>query len=355
MRRLHRWIALPLALFLIVQGVTGSAIAWMHELDVWLNPELMRVTPTETQSLSVPTLLAHLNASSDYANPSGIELPARMDEVIIASYKKDKAITRQVMVNPYTATIIGERNWGEIGISRPLLMPTLFLLHRQLLAGEVGKTLVSINGILLIILAASGIYLWWPLPRARAWLKAVTMSFQGSWRRINFSVHRAAGFYCAPLFIVMAVTGIYFNKPQWIIPTAEKMDQPTAVMHTNLTLEEILQVAQDKFPTARISRINFPKKSDGIYEIRLHQPGELRDGSGATRIRIDAIHGRIVKMHDPLTTTEWERMSGYFFPVHSGEIFGVVGKIVISLIGMMPLLFAISGITIWLRRISRLD
>jgi len=372
LRRLHSWLALPLAVFFIVLGLTGSAITWMHELDISLNPGLLHVAQAESETQQAPaTLLARLNALPGYENPFRLELPETKNDVLVAWYKGNaknqngQSIVRQVMLNPYTGAILGERNWGEVGFSRPLFMPTLFHLHRQLLAGETGKIVVSINAILLAMIALSGIYLWWPAWRLKAWWNAITVSHKGSWKRFNFCLHRAAGFYAAPVFLMLAVTGIYFNKPQWILPIVANFTQSataspavkSVAMQSETTqekplpLEEILHLAQQQFPLARISRISMPKASSTIYEIRLHQPGELRERTGATRVRIDGIRGTVVKIQDPLKATKWDWIVSYFFPLHSGEILGVVGKIVISLFGLMPLLFAISGTFIWLRRV----
>ena len=37
---MHRYVGLALAIFLIMSGLTGSIIAFNHELDAWLNPSL---------------------------------------------------------------------------------------------------------------------------------------------------------------------------------------------------------------------------------------------------------------------------------------------------------------------------
>lgn len=379
LRRLHCWLALPLALFLIVLGLTGSAITWMHELDVFLNPKLLQVTANNIETsqplaaLKTSTLLAQLNHLPGYENPFMLELPEKKNDVLIAWYAMSEKklsqggmqIMRQVMLNPYTGAIVGERNWGEPGISQPLLMPVLLQLHRHLFAGEIGKLVVSIIAILLAIIALSGIYLWWPAWRLKAWWQAITISHQGSWKRFNFRLHRAAGFYSAPVFIMLAVTGIYFNKPQWIVPIVANLtplahansalekpveNQPKIAQAKTLPLEVILSIAQRQFPLARITRITLPKTGNLPYEIRLHQPGELRESSGATRVSIDGMRGMVIKIQDPLKAKKEDLFFSYFFPLHSGEIFGVTGKIFISLFGLMPLLFAISGTLIWLRR-----
>lgn len=357
-RRLHLWLALPLALFLIVLGLTGSAITLMHELDGWLNPQLLHVVANDNETAqSASALLDRLNHLDGYKNPYMLTLPENKNEVLIAWYKvsQDKAnqnIARQVMVNPYTGVILGERLWGEFGLSRPLLMPTLFHLHRYLLAGEIGKTLVSINGILLAIIALSGIYLWWPAWRLKAWWHAITVSRLGSWKHFNFRLHRTAGFYAAPIFLMLAFTGIYFNKPHWIMPvqkTATKKSLEQA-QGQSLPLDAILRIAQNQFPDAKITRINLPKSSGTTYEIRFLQPDELRQRTGATRVSVNGVDGTIIKIKDPSAADGWELFSSYFFPLHSGEMFGVASKMFISLFGLMPLVFAVSGIVIWVNR-----
>ena len=378
-RRIHCWLALPFALFLILQGLTGAAITWKHELDVRLNRELMQVPISDqiefstNKRLPISVLLEDLVRTENGISPSMLELPEKRNEAFIAWYKSsqskgdqsEKKTTRQVMINPYTGVVMGERITGETGFSPTQLMPSLVSLHRQLLSGDNGKLLVSINGIVLLILALSGIYLWWPVWKLKAWRQAITISHQGSWKRFNFSLHRAAGFYTAPFFLIIATTGIYFNHSEWITPffspwlpttvivknthdAADKnIDQRTT---KNLNLEQVISLAQQQFPLARVSRIKLPETVNGKYEIRLHQPGELREGSGATRVTIDAEDGKIIKVSDPLKGTPENRFYSYFFPLHSGEIFGVTSKIVVTIVGLLPLLFAISGTLIWWRR-----
>ena len=86
------------------------------------------------------------------------------------------------------------------------------------------------------------------------------------------------------------------------------------------------------------------------YEIRLRQAQELRLGAGATRVYLDAADADIVRLVDPLTASGSERLLAYLFPLHSGQAGGELGRILISLCGLMPLLLAVSGIVAWIKR-----
>src|SRR3546814_6697919 len=61
---LHRYIGLATAIFLFLAGITGSILAFHHELDEWLNPEFYH-TPSEGPVLAPGTLVERV----EQANP----------------------------------------------------------------------------------------------------------------------------------------------------------------------------------------------------------------------------------------------------------------------------------------------
>jgi len=80
-----------------------------------------------------------------------------------------------------------------------------------------------------------------------------------------------SGFFAAPVLIVLAFSGLYFNQPDWTLPvvkrvmTVSKNDKvtnyPVSKEAAMLTVAEAMQSAQDRYPTARLSRIVLPKKT----------------------------------------------------------------------------------------------
>ena len=46
----HRWTGIGLAAFLVLAGLTGSLLAFHHEIDAALTPELHRVAPQATRA-----------------------------------------------------------------------------------------------------------------------------------------------------------------------------------------------------------------------------------------------------------------------------------------------------------------
>ena len=374
LRTVHLWTGLIFGTILVLQGLTGSLLSWVHELDALLNPGLLHVAPPPAMRAGEPLRVQAADAqavhdllASDkrYGKPSMLMLPERAGDVYVAWYRPGKpasdweqAVTRQVMVDPATSVVLGERNWGEAGLSRPLLMPTLFHFHRYLLTGETGKLVIAVQGLALVLMTLTGIVIWWPRMTRSAIANALSVRFGGSWPRFSFQLHRSAGALCAPVLLFLGFSGVHFNMPAWttplvgtvapVTPNAKPVNLSDAGL-APLSLAGAMAAAQARFPEARIGRVNFPAGASGPWEVRVRQPGELRQGPGATRISIDARDGRILRVADPLRGPGGDRFLAALFPLHSGEAFGVAGKAFISFMGVTPLAFFVTGIVVWLK------
>ncbi|NHZ34210.1 PepSY-associated TM helix domain-containing protein [Massilia rubra] len=372
---IHLWAGLIFGTILVVLGLTGSALAWMHELDVLLNPTLLQVAPPPGLAQGTPMRVApatvqaaseRLLADPLYGRPSQLMLPERAGDVFVAWYRDpaqpastwNVAISRQVMLDPATLIVTGERTWGGLGFSRPQLMSTLFHIHRYLVAGETGKTVIGVTGVALLLLSLTGIVLWWPRMTAGAIKGALTVRHGGNWPRFNFQLHRAGGFFAAPVLLVLAVSGVYFNMPQWVLPIVGalaplapngKVANRSAPGAAPIAPHAAMAAAQARFPQARVSRVAMPAKPGQPYEIRLRQPDEVRAGDGATRVSVDAGDGTVLRTVDPLRAPAGERFLGWMFPLHTGEAFGVAGRTFISIFGIVPLMFFVTGLVIWIK------
>jgi uncharacterized iron-regulated membrane protein len=377
--KIHLYLGLSFGIVFVLLGLTGSALAWRHELDAALNPELLHVQPAPglraddsapVTPAAIDALVARLAADPLYGKPSQLTLPEHADAPVIATYRRqggaapapfELEVSRQVMVDPTTLRVLGERNWGEIGFSRPLLMPTLFHLHHYLLGGDWGKTVAGVAGLVMAIAALTGLALWLPKATMKALRQALTISYRGSLPRFNHSFHRAAGFFAAPVLLVMGVTGLYFNLPKWVTPVvssvaqmapADKLANRAAPAGKRLEAGQAVAIVQQLMPQARVSRVALPAKLSAPFELRVRQPGEVRKGDGATRIFIDAYSGEVLRVRDPLRAAGGDTFLNWFFPLHTGEAFGTAGRVFISAFGIVPALFFATGFALWWRRRS---
>src|SRR5207248_10221527 len=84
---LHQWVGLFGAMFLIVAGVTGSALVFEAEIDRALNPATSYVTPRK-RTMPLETLIARAAVAAPTDVVTGIriaEKPDVADEVLLES------------------------------------------------------------------------------------------------------------------------------------------------------------------------------------------------------------------------------------------------------------------------------
>jgi len=372
LRDIHLYVSLVFGAIFVIAGLTGVAIAWTHELDGMLNPGLLHSRGPAGQPDAAPSpaqaqaAVERLAAAPGYGKPSLLMLPYEADDVYVAWYRKpnkdkgsfDTDISRQVMLDRYTLDILGERNYGEFGLSRELLMPTLFHLHRYMFAGDAGKTVIGIAGLLLTITSLLGFALWWPKHTLASLRKALAVRGAVTSRQFNYSFHRSAGFFMTPVLAVLGFTGMAMNLPDWVRPVvgavatmehSGKVANSPAQGRQPITVAAALEIAQQRVPQGRLSRVSLGS-AKAPYEIRLRQPGEIREGDGSTRVSVDAFSGALLRVRDPLNAAAGDTFMDWQFPLHTGEAFGLPGRVLVSFSGLAPLAFMITGLVLWLGR-----
>ncbi len=81
----------------------------------------------------------------------------------------------------------------------------MFELHHALLAGELGETIVGIEGITLILLAITGPIVWWP--GVKRWRNGFRLWRGKGLQPLLRSLHRAGGAAITLVLLYSAVTG----------------------------------------------------------------------------------------------------------------------------------------------------
>ena len=179
-----------------------------------------------------------------------------------------------------------------------------------------------------------------------------------TWPKLSFQLHRAAGFYIAPVFLLLSVSGVYFNMPGWVTPAVgalatlspnEKLANRSAPGTAPVAPAAAVAAAQALFPQGRVSRLSFPARPGQPWEVRVRQPGEMRHGDGATRVTIDSGDAAVLRVVDPLAMRSGDRFLSWMFPLHTGEALGTAGRVFISVVGLMPLVFIVTGLVMWLK------
>lgn len=399
---LHRWAGLTMAAFLFVSGITGAVISWDHELDGFLNPHLVE-SASEGSRRPALELARQVEERDPRARVTFIELtpePRRSMSVVVTG-RVDQATGaqielgyNQVFLDPVTGAELGKREWGSVWpITRENVISFLYVLHYSLHVPEMwgidrwGMWLLGVIALIWTVDCFVGFYLTIPARRAARANRAVSIERQlskgfwarwkpawqiktsGSAYRINFDIHRAFGLWFWLLLFVLAFTAFSLNLyREMFYPIMSAVSQVTPSPYDLRTendrhnpieplvgFGEILLRGQ-----AEAQRRGWPEPAGsifynpgfGIYDVKFFEPGDDHGaaGVGPASLFYDGRDGRLLGDRQPWKGTAADIFVQAQFPVHSGRILGLPGRILISFMGLAVAALSVTGVVIWYRK-----
>jgi uncharacterized iron-regulated membrane protein len=180
----HRYCGLYMALFLIVAGLTGSILAFYHELDGWLNPERSpehnRLMVQDRPLLDPFELRERALKRIPQARIDLVNLPVKPNEAysIMLQPRLNPATGENfplgidnIALNPYTGeeierSLTSPEQDGYFPLTRKNILQFVYALHYQLALGEVGMWLFWVSVVIWTVDCFVGFYLTLP-PRRR--------------------------------------------------------------------------------------------------------------------------------------------------------------------------------------------
>jgi len=391
---IHRWVGLSIAGFLIVSGVTGAVISWDHELDDLLNPQLMYAT-AEGPALPPIELAGRIEARDPRVLVTFVPLAAEPGRSLGfgVAPRRDPATGRhheirynQVFLDPASGAELGRREWGAgWPITRETFVSFLYVLHYSLHIPQIagvdrwGVWLLGGVAILWTLDCFVGFYLTLP-PRAPAdrsngrgfwtrWKPAWRIKTQGSAYRINFDIHRAVGLWLWGVLFVVAFTGFSLNlyaevfypamsKISKVTPGPFELRTPVGPDNPIIPTTTYAQVREAASAEARRRGWRAPAGSIfyspefGLYGAAFHEPGGDHGaaGVGPPYLYYDGRTGALAGQRRPWVGTAADVFVQAQFPLHSGRILGLPGRILISVTGLAVAALSVTGVVIWRRK-----
>jgi uncharacterized iron-regulated membrane protein len=352
--KLHLYLGLSIGGAFALLGLTGSFLVFYPEIDRGLNPELVNQSAVQ----SPPTVQAwfdHLH--TQFPERKGawrVEIPRSTDQVVFARYLKPEETDPNVFapmvvaLDPNSGAVLNARMWGDY------LVTWVYDLHYSLLMGKSGTVLVSLLGMALLVSVVLGVYLWLPRGKHR-FVKAIPKVRTGSKKAI-YDMHSYTGAYGAVLLLLMVVTGVGLATPQWVEPVMNlfsvRMDKQTVYSAVpmpgtkRITADQAVSAGLAVFPTAKLRWIEAPIKVEDVYVLRLQQPNEPSQRFPKTFVWIDQFSGEVLASRDALKVSSGDVFFDWLHPLHNGEAFGLTGRILAFVSGLLPLALLLTG---WIR------
>ncbi len=398
----HRWMGLITAAFLFFSGVTGAVISWDHELDDLLNPHFMHAKATGPAQSSIQlaklieqrdprSRVTYLFSAPEKGDSLWFFVQPRIDPATGKRYVLDY---NQVFLDPATGAELGRREWGAVWpVTRENFVSFLYRLHYTMHIPEFwgsnrwGMRLLGIIAIIWTIDCFVGFYLTLPARKAsraqRApsverqlskgfwprWKPAWLIKTSGSAYRITFDIHRAFSLWTWGLLFIIAFTAFSLNLYLEVFSpimktvsnytptpyeqrTATHLDQP---IEPKLSFADIFEKAaadaRQRGWDTPVGAVSYAQQY-GIYSARFFHPGDDHGsgGVGPAQLYYDGIDGRPLGARLPWVGTAADIFVQAQFPLHSGRILGIPGRILISIMGLVVAALSVTGVVIWARK-----
>jgi uncharacterized iron-regulated membrane protein len=332
----HSWIGLIVGIFIAIMGLTGSGIVFMHELDRTLNPALMHITP-QGQLLSIDLIIAPVIRSHPNLAVESIELPQTSSDPVVVMMKTAQGERLETYINPYTATILGERIWEKS------IVGFMHTLHYTLFAGKIGKIAVGVEGLLFLVVSLTGMLLWTGWRR----LKTSMRIRWSSTKFLNFDLHNVFGFVSGLFLILLSLTGTFIVAIQLAL-TPPDIATPNAVKSIH-QLASVLQTANRALPEGKISSVSFSPDGETIT-LRKKLPEQQTGMFDLSTVEIDRATGKVISATKVIEPPPLLRVILTIVDLHYGTWGGLTTQILYIVIGFIPTLLMVTGFLLWKRQ-----
>jgi uncharacterized iron-regulated membrane protein len=350
--KVHLYLGLVAALFLLILSVTGAIMAFEHDIERWIDPGLWHAA-AGTQRLDEDRLVAVVEATFNGARVAAIQIPTRPDLVQVMRMS-DRA---SVYVNPWdgaiTRRIVGTtRTQDWIGYVHQLHLRLVPNPRATPALGPPGKLIVSWVGVILCLLVPTGLVLWW-----RA--KRLSIRTGGSMFRLAFDAHHTVGIYACVFLFVAALTGVMigFDAAERIFfavthseePKRPKPPQaPDASGRPRISIERAITVARGAVPGGEVIQVQVPDNAKAVFTISLRSPREVAiDSPIPVIVYIDPYSGSVIRVQDLFAESRGYYLVRLNRAIHTGDLWGTPGHVAMSLSSVALGFMVISGLIIW--------
>jgi uncharacterized iron-regulated membrane protein len=350
--QLHLWIGVVAGLYIFVVCTTGAALVFRIDMQRVLHPDLF--TPTISGPIAHP---AEIMESVQRAFPgdrvSGVDAPTTGRPTYLA-YSSSGNRFRTLLLDPVSAALLGELNDTSF-------VRTLQDLHFDLLAGRTGRLVNGVGALLLLAMCLTGLVIWWP---GRAdWRRGMRVDFSRPWKRVNWELHSATGFW-ASLFIAMwALTGLYFTFPAAFGSVINRISPITVARTpqsgprgntTPPTWRGLIDRARQFAPSGSyVARVVTPATDTAPFLVMFSEESPTPIGARLTPVYFDQYTGAPLATPATSALTVGDAIMTWVAPLHVGNFASRSVRVVWMLLGLAPPLLFVTGFTMWWTRVVR--
>ncbi|ANQ51940.1 PepSY domain-containing protein [Flammeovirga sp. MY04] len=354
---LHSWIGLYTGLFIGIVSITGALAVFKFEIDEMLRPDLFFVTPKELPK----NINEGINKVLDkYPENNGyrINVPKNEDRtwkvtVYLDDPNSPAKITQEVYLNPYTNTIVGERNMYRSF--------SFFIrnIHVRLFEGLYGRQWVGFFGLLLTVSLIISIFLYFDFTKKQRFGQVRSKN-----NRVKYAdLHKFIGLATIVIQLIIAITGTWLgfqpklekpmlgHRPGKFIPTEFPIDK-TIDQTKTIDYLSVLQATKKNFPDMVPDMIS-PSKDGSNSVIVFGDIPNMPFERHTNFVALEKDDYHLLKKFDIRESGFGGHVYYMQEALHFGDFGGIVLKVVYCLMGLICGFLCISGFFIYFKRTEK--
>ncbi|MBY6161117.1 PepSY domain-containing protein [Mameliella alba] len=376
-RAVWRWhfiAGLMILPFVLILAVTGGIYLFKDEINDTAYSGLRLVAP-ETSQLAPSVLVAaaldtHPGTVKAYTPP-----PTKTRSAEVDILGRD-GLKNTIYVNPYTGEVLGSL-WDGGAAGSPA-MYVVRKLHSLEYVGWIGNRLIELAAGWMVLLVASGIYLWWPRGKGLGTVTIKAARGRPWWR----DLHAVTGLYTGFFIVFLALTGLpwsavwggkfydYANalglgmpdgywsglplstqplseatdRAPWII---EKQPVPLSGAANGVpqTLDQVVATVEGLGIVPGYS-VSMPKGAQGVFTASVY-PDDI---TYERVIHLDQYSGAVLYDAGLADLGRLGRWAEWGISVHMGQEWGLANQIVLLLACVAMVGLCVSAAAMWWKR-----
>ena len=347
----HLVLGLSIGLLVSITCLTGSLIVYKPEIESLTLGGVSHLNPTADRA-TVSLQSAYDAVRQKHPACKGVQAYLHAEPDLAWSFDLNCKPQGRVVVyfDKYRGNITGEDHfqgkWTQ----------WIYDLHVRLLSGITGETVNGVGALLLMVLGATGLVVWWP--GVKHWRSAFRFEWRARWRRKNYDLHRLTGFFASLLLIFVAFTGAYFAFPKtYEAVVAWAARQPSVLLAPRtgigashrISLDAIYATAIQAMPVGETTLFTFPQQNNAPYSLRRMLPEDWRR-TGDNLVYIDQYTGQVIRVNYHRELSWPIRLTRDMYPLHFGTFGGSLTRILWIMVGLAPAILYVSGLLMWWNR-----
>jgi uncharacterized iron-regulated membrane protein len=362
----HIWVGLAFCLPFALLGLTGSLLVYEREINDFFNPA-PAVTPTGTFASPQAIIDAAAKANKDMAALS-LSMPQNAGEPAVVRLRDESRGERanpgrgvQALVDPVSLQVLDTKGGGRLAF-----MGWVHDFHGSLMiGGREGRSVIGWMGVGMLALGLSGIVLWWPRGGTGKWRNAFGIAKNARGWLFHRQLHGTAGISAWALFIVLSFSGIVIAFPQSTTalvrgvlfqgpstmalangPGAPQIRVDPIPGQARIDADTAIAVALASAPNTHLTNLFLPAGRQQPYRVFL-LPDGMAQGLPPVNVLVDPYRAQTIGVRDPWAGDLGDAVMTWQRPLHTGRGTNEIYKALIFIVGLIPVLFAFTGIAMW--------